>query len=81
MKESRKGIAKKAVMQTSQTKTRKYSAFGKKIMKQLIDRDMTAKQLADELGTTPQYLNKILHGDRSGAKYIEAINRILGMAA
>ena len=50
-------------------------------MKQLIDKEMTANQLADELGTTPQYLNKILHGDRSGAKYIEAIRKILDIAA
>lgn len=68
-------------MQTGQGKTRKYTPYGKKIMKRLIDRDMTAKQLADELGTTPQYLNKILHGDRSGAKYTEAIKKILGIAA
>ncbi len=68
-------------MQTGQRNIRKYTPYGKKIMKQLIDRDMTAKQLADELGTTPQYLNKILHGDRSGAKYAEAIKRILGIAA
>ncbi len=68
-------------MQTSQTRTRKYSALGKKVMKQLIEKEMTAKQLADELGTTPQYLNKILHGERSGEKYIEKIKSILGIAA
>lgn len=58
-----------------------YSAFGKQVKKRLIDMDMTAKQLADALGTTPQYLNKILHGERSGDKYIEAIKIILDMAA
>lgn len=50
-------------------------------MKQLIDKEMTAKQLADELGTTPQYLNKIIHGERSGEKYIEAIKSILDIVA
>ncbi len=42
---------------------------------------MTAQQLAEMLGTTPQYLNKILHGERSGGKYIEAIKKILEIAA
>lgn len=65
----------------SQSNTRKYSAFGKKIMIQLINKNMTAKQLADTLGITPQYLNKIIHGERSGKKYIEAIKSILDLAA
>ena len=42
---------------------------------------MTAKQLAEMLGTTPQYLNKIIHGEKSGQKYIEEIKRILDIAA
>lgn len=50
-------------------------------MIQLINKDMTAKQLADTLGITPQYLNKIIHGERSGKKYIEAIKSILDLAA
>lgn len=41
---------------------------------------MTAKQLADQIGTSPQYLNKIIHGERSGEKYIDAIKQILGIA-
>ncbi len=69
------------MIDTSQLNTRKYSAFGKKIVKQLVDKNMTAKQLADALGTTPQYLNKIIHGERSGEKYIEAIKSILDIAA
>jgi transcriptional regulator with XRE-family HTH domain len=68
-------------MKMAQLKTRNYSAFGKKIVKHLIDKDMTARQLADALGTTPQYLNKIIHGERSGKKYIEAIKSILDIAA
>lgn len=55
----------------------RYSEFGKQIKKKLIERNMTAKQLANELGTTPQYLNKIIHGERSGKKYIDAIKCIL----
>ena len=56
-----------------------YTKFGKLIKKKLIDRNMTATQLADTLGTTPQYLNKILHGERSGEKYIQAISEILNI--
>lgn len=69
------------MIDTSQVNKREYSSFGKKIKKQLIDKNMTAKQLADALGTTPQYLNKIIHGERSGEKYIEAIKSILDIAA
>ena len=56
-----------------------YTKFGKRIKKNLIDQNMTATELADLLGTTPQYLNKILHGERSGEKYIESILQILNM--
>lgn len=60
---------------------RNYSKLGKQIKKKLIDHNMTATQLAVALGTTPQYLNKILHGERSGEKYIEKIKQILDIAA
>ena len=60
--------------------TSKYSTIGKQIKKQLINKNMTAKQLADQIGTSPQYLNKIIHGERSGEKYIDAIKQILGIA-
>lgn len=69
------------MIDTSQLNKREYSSFGREIKKQLIDKNMTAKQLADALGTTPQYLNKIIHGERSGEKYIEAIKSILDIAA
>lgn len=60
--------------------TSEYSTIGKQIKKQLIDKNMTANQLADQIGTSPQYLNKIIHGERSGEKYIDAIKQILGIA-
>lgn len=53
--------------------------MGKQIKKSLIDKGMTQKEFADQLGTTPQYLNKILHGERSGKKYREAIKDLLGI--
>lgn len=64
----------------SQSGIRRYTVYGKRIVSQMVNKNMTAKQLADALGITPQYLNKIIHGERSGKKYSEAIKRILDMA-
>ena len=55
----------------------KYSKLGKQIKKRLIDKNMTARELADQVGTSPQYLNKIIHGVRPGNKYLAEIGRIL----
>lgn len=65
-------------MKTGTSNNRNYSKLGKIIKKRLIDNSMTAVQLADALGTTPQYLNKIIHGERSGDKYMDSIREILG---
>lgn len=51
--------------------------FGKEVRKRLIDKDMTQVELAALLGCSKQYLHRILAGERSGRKYIEAIARIL----
>lgn len=53
--------------------------FGKKVKKRLIDLGMTQVELAEKVGITDKYLYKILHGNRSGDKYIEKIRSILGM--
>lgn len=53
------------------------STVGKHIEKALIDRDMNQVQLAQAVGTTPQYLNYILHGRRSGEMYLKRIANIL----
>ena len=55
----------------------KYSKLGKQIKKRQIDKRMTACDLAEMLGISPQYLNKIIHGERSGEKYAERIREIL----
>ncbi|MEG0178045.1 MAG: helix-turn-helix transcriptional regulator [Christensenella sp.] len=57
--------------------SKKFTAFGKYISKSLIDRNMSKTQLAASVGTTPQYLNKMLHGVRPGAKYLSAITKVL----
>lgn len=72
---------RKVMMKMVKGKDSGYSQLGKLIKKRLIDKDMTAKQLASIIGITPQYLNKILHGERSGEKYIETIKSLLDIAA
>ena len=57
------------------TKQTRLTPFGRKVRKRLIDKNMT--QLAALLGCNKQYIHKILVGERSGKKYIEAISRIL----
>lgn len=47
--------------------------FGKLVVKALVDQDMTKTVLADQIGTSPQYLSYILYGVRSGEKYLQKI--------
>jgi transcriptional regulator with XRE-family HTH domain len=51
--------------------------FGQKVRKRLIDKNMTQVELAELLGCNKQYLYKILVGERSGKKYVDAISKIL----
>lgn len=59
------------------TKQTRLTPFGRKVKKRLIDKNMTQVELAALLGCNKQYIHKILVGERSGKKYIEAISRIL----
>jgi transcriptional regulator with XRE-family HTH domain len=52
---------------------RQLTPFGVVVKKRLIDLRMTQVQLADAIGTSKNYLNLILYGDRSGKKYIPSI--------
>ena len=56
---------------------RELTPMGKKISKRLIDLGMTQRELANRIGSTPQYLQKILHGERSGKKYLASIEEVL----
>ena len=53
--------------------------FGADVKKKLIDKHMTQGDLARRVGASEKYLNLILHGKRSGKKYIEGIRKILEM--
>lgn len=61
------------------TKQKRLTLFGKKVRKKLIDKNMTQVELAALIGCNKQYIHKILVGERSGKKYIEAISKILGI--
>lgn len=58
-------------------KTRKLTPLGAAIKKALIDKNMTQVQLAETVGVDAKYINLILYGDRSGAKYLDEIVSIL----
>ena len=51
--------------------------LGKEIKKKLIDKEMTQKELADQLGVTKQYITKFITGTRTGEKYLCQIGAIL----
>ena len=59
---------------------RELTPMGKMITKRLIDLGMTQKELAQMIGATPQYLQKIIHGERSGKKYLASIEEILDIS-
>lgn len=58
---------------------RKLTPFGEKVEIRLIELGMTQKELAEKIDCGAVYLNIILHGRRSGEKYIESIINELGL--
>ncbi len=60
-------------------KSRKLTPFGAEVKKNLIDRQMTQRELAENIGASPKYINLIIYGERSGKKYIPAISTLLGL--
>lgn len=58
---------------------KRLTPFGKLVTKALTDRDMTKAQLAEAVGTTPQYMSYILNGTKSGEKYLTAIIAVLDL--
>ncbi len=58
-------------------KRRQLTPMGKRIVKKLVDMDRTQVWLCNEIGVKKSYLNRILHGERGGQKYISKIYDIL----
>ena len=57
---------------------RELTPYGKAVKCRLIELNMTQVELAELVGTSKQYLGKILYGIRSGEMHLDSINRILG---
>lgn len=60
-------------------KQRQLTPLGKRIVKQLIDMNRTQVWLCNEIGIQKSYLNRILHGERGGQKYLSKIYDVLGL--
>lgn len=58
-------------------KRRELTPYGKQVKHRLIEINMTQVELANQVGTTKQYLGKILYGERAGTMYLEKIDQVL----
>lgn len=58
---------------------RKISPIGIIIKKRLVDLNMTQGELAEAVGVNVNYLGLIIYGYRSGTKYMDAIEKVLGI--
>lgn len=58
----------------------KYTSFGLKVKIALLERDMSIPDLAQQIGTSRQYLADILKGARPGKRYRPIICEFLGIA-
>lgn len=58
---------------------RELTPYGKSVKHRLIELNMTQVELADLVGTSKQYLGKILYGERAGTMYIDLINQELDL--
>lgn len=53
--------------------------FGRQVRTRLAELDMTQQDLCERIGCHPNYLLRIMSGERSGDKYLLAIYRELGL--
>ncbi|TCL43196.1 helix-turn-helix domain-containing protein [Harryflintia acetispora] len=58
---------------------RELTPFGVAVKKALIDRRMTQQELARRIGTSRQYLDLILFGQRAGTQYVTRIIKALDL--
>ena len=56
---------------------RKLTPFGRSVKKKSIDMGISLKDVAKEVGTSSEYLNLIMYGERKGYKYIKKIAEVL----
>lgn len=51
--------------------------FGRQVKIRLLEKNMEARELAQQIGTSPVQLSRILHGKRPGHAQIPKIARVL----
>ncbi len=61
------------------SRKRELTPYGKEVKHKLIELNMTQVELAESIGTSKQYLGKILFGERSGSMYVDKINEVIGL--
>ncbi|MDO5377686.1 MAG: helix-turn-helix transcriptional regulator [Clostridia bacterium] len=59
--------------------TSEITPFGRRVKIRLLELDMDAKELAEQVGTSPVQISRILHGKRPGRKQIPKIAKVLGL--
>ena len=60
---------------------KRLTKLGTAVKRWLLDQGMTQRELAVRLGTSEQYLSKILYGDKPVGKYLPALAEVLGMTS
>lgn len=58
-------------------KKKTLSSLGIQIKTRLIEMNLTQRELAKYLGIKDSYLNMIMYGERSGKKYLKAIEAFI----
>ena len=61
------------------SRKRELTGYGKQVKHRLIELNMTQVELAEQVGTSKQYLGKILFGERAGTMYLEKIDTLLNL--
>lgn len=61
------------------SRKRELTSYGKQVKHRLIEMNMTQVELAEQVGTSKQYLGKILFGERSGTIYLDKIDQVLNL--
>lgn len=63
------------------SRKRELTSYGKQVKHKLIEMNMTQVELAEQVGTSKQYLGKILFGERAGTMYLEKIDQVLNLSS
>lgn len=61
------------------SRKRELTGYGKQVKHKLIEMNMTQVELAELVGTSKQYLGKILFGERAGTMYVDKIDQVLNL--